>query len=199
MTRVLHRFLVVALLAVALLALRACASPDGTSGIVGVSHKPDLGGFIDPGDMTLALAKADLAAGSDDLSSSVPMDFAPTPVDFATKPVDLATKPVDMATPSGCGSVTYAGSCSGNTVVYCSSNQVTMLTCSSPRMCNVVAGDANCRYVDGSACGSVNNDGLCDGNTLVYCNTSSSTLSVTDCTSFGSTCAVDSTNFATCK
>ncbi|MEO6950821.1 MAG: hypothetical protein ABI321_03330 [Polyangia bacterium] len=193
MTRVLHRSL-----CVALLALSACASPDGTTGTVGVSQHPDLGAFINGGDMTIALAKADLASESgDDLSSSVSTDLATPHADFSTKPVDFSMKPADMTTASGCGSVTYAGTCSGNTVTYCSNNTVKTLVCSSPRQCNVVAGDADCRYVNGSACGNVSFDGLCDGDTLVYCD--SSQLTVTDCTALGSTCTTGSSGLAYCN
>ena len=186
------------LLLVPLLAFCACASPSGLDGkSVGDNSGRDLGGFLGATDMTIGLAKPDLSASTDDLGVTAP-DLAKTPQDLATPHDDLAVKPADMTVASGCGSVTYAGTCSGNVVTYCSGNQVKTLTCSSPTQCTVVAGDANCRYVAGSPCGSVDYNGLCSGDTLVYCDASK--LVVEDCTAAPTTsCTTSSGGVAYCK
>jgi hypothetical protein len=171
----------------------ACASPDaGTTIGTGTAKGPDLGGFVVQGDLGVPLAHSDFAT-EDDMSAvldaSVPDLATATAHDMATAVVH------DMAMASGCGSVTYAGSCSGNTLTYCYQNAVQTLACTGGTKCTTVAGDSDCRYVNGSACGSVDSDGLCDGDTLVYCD--GSTLSVTDCSASGLSCD-DSFGFADC-
>ena len=168
--------------------LSACAAPSTTSSSVGVANAPDLGGFLASPD--LSMPGADLASFPTDLSSNVvSKDLAST--------TDLASSPPDLAMSSGCGSVTYAGSCSGNTLTYCYQNQVKTLTCTSGRQCTTVSGDSDCRYVNGSPCGSIDSSGLCDGDTLVYCDTSTDKLVVQDCSALGYVCD-DFSGFADC-
>ena len=170
--------------------LSACASPSTSSTSTGVAKAPDLGGFIAANDMSIALSHAaDLA--------SFPGDFSSKPADLAmSTSVDLSSSP-DLAMSSGCGSVTYAGYCTGNTLTYCYQSQIQTISCANGSQCTTVSGDSDCRYVNGSPCGPVDESGLCDGNTLVYCDTSSNTLVVEDCSSLGYQCD-DFSGFADC-
>lgn len=89
----------------------------------------DLGGFLLPSDQPDGAVKLD-AAGPKDLSTPDPVGPSP-----------------DLATPgSGCGSVTYAGYCTGSEVTWCESGSVETYDCANDGLdCTVVMGDADCR------------------------------------------------------
>jgi hypothetical protein len=124
-----------------------------------------------------------------------------------------------QGTPSsgGCGNeVTAKGLCIGNSVVACSSDNVTSFDCSEvgaycmydpalekyqclgPQGCENSC-PANQRCEKGGTCGcdGITVDGVCENNTLVWCG--GSTLVIEDCASSGETCKVDNTSYASCQ
>lgn len=109
-------------------AFTACSSPTSTGG----AKSRDLGGFVVQGESDLSTgAVADMA--KNDLSSS--------------SSVDLAQKnDLSSSGGSGCGSVTYAGFCTGSVVTWCEFGDLQELDCADDFLdCTVVMGDADCR------------------------------------------------------
>lgn len=180
MTRHVSFFVVMASIASVVLVACAKPTPSMLPDASGTSFGPsnDLAGFI---------------TATPDMAQAVIVDMAVTP------PSDGSTPPADMATPptGACGSITYAGICTGNVLKYCLSNQLTTLDCGAKSMaCKVDAtGDADCHYVAGNPCGTLDAAGVCDGNTLAYC--SSNKVVLQNCTSSGTTCD-DTFGFADC-
>lgn len=165
-----------------LFSLAACASPTNVTldPGTGVAKGPrDLGGFITPVEPEPDMAVAAVA------------DMAVKPADLATVAHDMAMVAHDMATSSsGCGAVTYAGSCAGNTLTYCSSSSmlVTIDCAAAGNQCTVVSGDADCRApATSTSCGSITSDGICSGNVLKYCDTSNH-LVTQDCSATAQSC-----------
>ncbi len=76
--------------------------------------------------------------------------------------------------PSGCGSETWEGRCSGSTVIWCEENQVQKLDCAGKGM--TCAYDSSKAYygcaqppVASDPCQGETYEGRCDGNTLIWC------------------------------
>ena len=89
---------------------------------------------------------------------------------------------------SPCGTVTSAGKCQGDTVVWCQNNQLQEYDCADEnKICTYLAayGKYGCK-VD---CGAVPDEGSCQETVLQTC--SESGIQVIDCADFGETCGWD--------
>lgn len=137
----------------------------------------------------LSVSPPDLWTPPRDLA--VPVDLSPPP--DLSKPPDLSMPPdlssppdlrppVDLA-PPGCGDITAAGICDGNTRRYCASNTVVSVACTGGKQCTVDDGQAACRYVEGAPCDGLSRSGLCDANRVIYCHVDG-TVRIIDCFGF---------------
>lgn len=122
--------------------LAGCASPVGgqsTKTDPSTSKGPpaDLGSFVNPPD---DLAQPPVA--HDMAMTSSPPDLA------MNAPKDMSMPPADMATASGCGSITYAGTCTGDILRYCNAGTLVTVDCWAQYLssCQVVGGNADCYF-----------------------------------------------------
>jgi len=111
--------------------------------------------------------------------------------------------------PSGCGTVTWEGECSGNSVQYCEADQVKSIDCSasgatcgwnaSQDVYDCLAGSQGSGGSQGSeepagdsGCGQVTSEGTCSGAELQYCD--GGNLVTVDCSSYSMSCEWDFQN-----
>lgn len=94
---------------------------------------------------------------------------------------------------SDCGSVTFEGECSGDTLQYCNNGTLVSSDCSNQGLTcgyNAQAGYYDCVAGSGgsgtSGCGSVTTEGECTGDTLQYCD--GSEVQTIACADYGKSC-----------
>ncbi|MFT7624393.1 MAG: hypothetical protein ACI9WU_003580, partial [Myxococcota bacterium] len=122
-----------------------------------------------------------------------------------------------LAEGGGCGDITFVGQCDGNTLQYCSNNELTFVDCTEqakfcgfdevqewfdcldeptgcvPACDGVAAGGPDgcgglCSGA-GGGCGDIDQSGICDGSVLKYC--ANESLVEVDCAASQQTCGFD--------
>lgn len=100
--------------------------------------------------------------------------------------------PPTLPPPSGCGGITYAGTCSGATLTWCENNQLRTFNCSSTgKVCGWQSDSVGNNCISApppptNECSSLGYLGRCDGSTLRWCE--GGTVKSYNCASTGKVC-----------